>query len=360
MRTKVVILSHAKEMGGAEQSLLLHLRNINLNVFEVILCTPNNSEISKRIKNEGIGIEIYPLQVSSPKKVFDFFKCFMELNKVIKNKKINVVHFNSYRSAFYIPFINVKSKIWHVRDNQSNKLLTNLLCFFADEIILISPWLKHQFPSFVDKKISVINNGVDLSKLDFSHKKKSVSHTDFLILGRLDRWKGIHKVISSFSLIKEDFNFTLRIVGDEILTKEKGYKAELIEMVSSLKLNEKVQMISHTEDIRKQISRADYVINFSDFEPFGRTIIEGFSVGRPAIVKAEGGPKYIVRDKYNGFSLSIGNENQEIEKLSEILKNAIELNPSDHEEMCRNARNTAEEIYDAGKTTKAIEKIYIK
>lgn len=359
-RTKVLIISHAKKMGGAEQSLFLHLKNINLNIFQVTLCTPKDSDIIKKISDEKLNIEIYPLEIRSPKKLMSFFKCSLKINQIIKERNISVVHFNSYRSSFYLPLISVNSKIWHVRDNQFNKMLTMVLSYFSNEIILISPWLKKQFPSIFHRKISIINNGVDLSKLDFTPKEKISNCTTYLILGRLDRWKGIHKVIKSFSLINDDYDFTLRIVGEEILTKEKGYKLELISLIDELNLSQKVKMIPYTEDIKSQIKETDFIINFSDFEPFGRTIIEGFSVGRPAIVKEEGGPKYIVKDKYNGFSLKESQDSDEIESLSQILINTINLSDTSYKQMCMNARRTVEENYDVISTTNLIEKVYAK
>ncbi|MGM0838450.1 MAG: glycosyltransferase family 4 protein [Bacillota bacterium] len=361
---KVLFIDHAQEMGGAEFSLFYLLKYLEKDTVEPILLSPQGSSLSEKVTKElDANIKIIPHSLCSPKNFLFFTFGIAKLFKILINEKIDIIHINSYRSVFY-GFMGLflrKKIIWHVRDIFNDSLFKKILPFFASHIICISKAVYNQFPEKYNRKKTIISNGVDLEEYNNAvtptlKKELNISSETFLVgmVGRIDRWKGFHHLLNVIPEIKhKNPNIHYVIVGDEILTKEKGYLEELKQYVKNNNLQNDVSFLGQRTDIPQIMKSLDLFVSCSDNEPFGRVIIESLAMGTPALVNNSGGAAEIVENEICGYKIDLSKTNNLKEKVL-----WLSVNPKTVEEMGLLGIRRVKEFYTARNTSKKVTNLY--
>ncbi|WNB92503.1 glycosyltransferase family 4 protein [Bacillus sp. NEB1478] len=334
-KKRIVFIDHAKEMGGAEHSLYYLIKYLDYERFIPILISPTNSELSKKIINDIKNfkeVKIIHIEQDSIKKLPLFLVDIIKICKIIKGLKIDIVHVNTYRSAIYglisAKITRVKS-IWHVRDFYKSRMFKTFFYFLSDKVITISKAVEKQFPH--TGKCQTIFNAIDFSVFNFEltssnlRKELNIDEKTVLIgmIGRLNRWKGFHHMIEAIPIIKKYIDdFRLIIVGDEILTGEKGYLNELHYRVNQLKISENVYFLGQRKDIPNIMKSLDVVVNYSKNEPFGRVIIESLAMGTSVVVANSGGaPEIIINSPKCGLIAECSNPSSLAIAIVNVLQN---------------------------------------
>jgi glycosyltransferase involved in cell wall biosynthesis len=147
----------------------------------------------------------------------------------------------------------------------------------------VSNYERNQLLSrFADQgaKVQVIPNGLNLEEFKGIEKEKNSEKRSksVLCVTRLEKYKGVDRVLESFQ--KLDDSFQLEIVG-------KGQqKQELVGLAHKLGLAGRAlfsQDLPREELIRKYM-KADVFILLSRYEAYGITVAEALAAGTPCIV----------------------------------------------------------------------------
>ena len=121
------------------------------------------------------------------------------------------------------------------------------------------------------------------------------------IIGRLQRWKGMHVLIEAMpSILKTHSDACAVIVGGVHYT-EPNYPAYLQQRVSALNLDGHVVMAGLQHNIPEWMQAMDIIVHASDREPFGIVIIEAMAMGKPVVAGDAGGPTEIITEGVNGL-----------------------------------------------------------
>ncbi|MFC4562006.1 glycosyltransferase family 4 protein [Nocardiopsis mangrovi] len=115
--------------------------------------------------------------------------------------------------------------------------------------------------------------------------------------GRMSPVKQYPKLLDAFAVVAERHpEWRLRIYGG-------GKKDEkLREKITAMGLSNQVALMGRTKDLTGEIAKASLLAVSSRIEGFGMTIIEGFSVGVPAVsFDCPHGPREIIDDGRNGL-----------------------------------------------------------
>jgi len=142
-------------------------------------------------------------------------------------------------------------------------------------------------------------------------------------IGRLSAEKGLLTLLRAI----KDLKITVKIIGDGPLKDEikrqvekNGYK------------NVKLLGYKNGEDLKNEIKNSLFTILPSEWhEVFGLAVIEGFSLGKPAIVSRIGGMPELVKEGVTGLTFEAGH--------SEELRSKIEYLVNRPDEILRMGKN---------------------
>lgn len=178
--------------------------------------------------------------------------------------------------------------------------------------------------------IRLVHPGVDLERFDPHHMLSPVDlrvrhriDPDGPIIGlvgRLQRWKGVHTLIEAMPRIREEYpNVKCLIVGAEH-SGEREYPQVLERTIQRLELAECVQMAGLQKDIPEWMQMMDVVVHASDREPFGIVILEAMALGKPVVAGNQGGPLEIVEPGLDGLLAEFENPAQLAEAILRYLQ----------------------------------------
>jgi glycosyltransferase involved in cell wall biosynthesis len=123
------------------------------------------------------------------------------------------------------------------------------------------------------------------------------------LLATFSRWKGHEVFLRALSLLPENIHWRAYIVGDAIYSTD-GSQFSLEELQSFARqvgVSDRVGFTGFVDQPAAAIRALDIVVHASTQpEPFGLTIVEAMSCGRPVIVSDAGGAAELIQSNTNG------------------------------------------------------------
>lgn len=126
------------------------------------------------------------------------------------------------------------------------------------------------------------------------------------IVGRLQRWKGIHVFIDALARVLEQRPGAHGVVVGGRHDLEPDYEGDLTAQIAALGLEDHVTLAGFQHNVPMWMQAMDVVVHASDHEPFGMVVIEAMALGKPVVAGAEGGPQEIITDGVNGLLAPYG------------------------------------------------------
>ena len=353
--------------GGAGRVLLNYLNHFDADSFEVVVVVPKGSKLLNYFEAEKYRIiEFDGLYDRSYNK-----SDVKALVKLIKQHQPNIVHSHGALSA-RIAAKKCHKKIVYTRHSvfdlpkwqtswYGKLLLGTINTYYADRIIAVSPAAKDLLVASGTKSqiIDVIFNGVE--KLDRAPKEKceqlkaqyGIAENDFVctIMARLEVFKGHKYIVEAARILHEQGVTNLKV----IIAGTGEMEAEIKDLISAYNLENSVILAGFVTDIPTLLSITDIQLNASYAEATSMALLEGFSLGVPAVVSDYGGNPYVVFDEENGLLFPKNN--------SQALAEAI-LRMKQDQNLYQKTVAQSIEIFDqkftAQKMTENIEMLYCK
>lgn len=344
MKIKIVHIVQSP-CGGVSEYLYYFLKNFKNNDYEnYIIASDKYNEYIEKFKKYCKKIYIVPMkrQINIISDLTSIFK----IKKILKEIKPNVAYLHSSKAGALgriAMLFNFKIKIlynahgWYFNADIKNKkknfyaTIERILALKTDKIINISKSeydsaLKYKIAS--DKKMCIIENGVDLLKFKNSdkyrtriRKKYNIKNNEIIIgvVGRISEQKDPLTMIKAFNEIyQQRDDVKLMFVGSgELEETVKKYAKE----------NNLLNVIIFTgwvNNVEKFIPAFDIAILPSKWEGFGLALIEYMACNKPIVASNVGGISNIITDKKNGLLFEKGNYKELANKI-EILINNDEL-----------------------------------
>lgn len=121
------------------------------------------------------------------------------------------------------------------------------------------------------------------------------------IVGRLQKWKGMHTLIHAMPQIRERYpDATAVIVGGQH-AQEPEYEEYLHQRIQALGLQDAVRMVGLQQNVEEWVQAMDVAVHASAYEPFGIVVIEAMAMGKPLVAGDKGGPAEIITPEVNGL-----------------------------------------------------------
>lgn len=317
---KVLILSTARNYGGAEKSIEVIVKKLKKN-FDVLVAVSNKKYREFFKKNE---IKTFFLKSN---KIFILYNAII-LYKVVKN--FNVIVANTNKDAFYLALIsffidiNNKNVLIYMRDHQWKyrkfiyKRMKNAKYILPSKALLDDELYIKKYIS--EKQFYIIGESVKISNISYKEGEY------ILLLANISKLKGIDLLLKAYvkSELKKE-NLKVLICGK---VQDKIYFKNLLEFIRQNNIESVVKIKDFQEDEQVKIlyENALFVVNssisnYGGPETFGRTIIEAWSYKKPVIAFNVGGPKYIIDNAIDGFLVEEGNIFELADKIKLLAMN---------------------------------------
>ena len=312
-RMKIIEVSSDTNIGGAGKCLLTLLENFDYDKFEVKVILPKNSLLKPHM--EKLGIEVIEADGIADKSLD--FGAVKELKAIFKKEKPELVHTHASMSARIaakqagVKTVYTRHSVFPPSKRISKGLGKKINGFvnnrLADGIIAVAEAAKENLTDTgIDEgKITVILNGVDgLERADDSERVKIRERFGvrdgekvISIVARLEDIKGhMYFIEAADMILKTEKSVKFFIAGTG------SYESALKEKAKSLGLEANVIFTGFIDDVDKLMNITDIQVNASyGTEATSLALLEGMSIGVPAVVSDFGGNPGVIKDGVNGL-----------------------------------------------------------
>ena len=293
-------------IGGAGLQLVTLLEGLDKSIFKVKVILPQNSMLINKLKNINIQYEeiLYLAEKS-----FSVLACCV-LYKKIKTYKPHLVHTHAAFSARIAAKMYGKCKIVHTRHSvfpltKKQKIFKFFIRFvenlLGQRVIAVSPAAVDNLVQMgvCAEKIDLIYNGVkqvkkyDEEEIKLLKKKYGIPNDVFIVakIARLTEVKGHDYVLDAAKNTDAQFLFA----GDG------EYRKHLEARVANEKITN-VRILGHVDEVHEimNIMDAQVLASFGT-DATSLALLEGMSLGKPAIVTDFGGNPYVITNGVNGI-----------------------------------------------------------
>jgi phosphatidylinositol alpha-mannosyltransferase len=229
------------------------------------------------------------------------------IHRMLDQEKFDVIHFHepwvpivSRQVLTRSKSVNVATSHAKIPDGLTNKALVNMFSSYTKSLIkcidaysAVSEPAAEYIKGFVDDKIEIIPNGINLSRYQPTAKKPSKYKT-ILYIGRLEKRKGVIYLLEAFKEVaKHHPEARLRIAGDgELRTKfeqwVKEHRVPRVEFLGFVSENRK----------HKLLNEADLFCSPALYgESFGIVLLEAMAMGLVTVAGDNPGYASVMRSK---------------------------------------------------------------
>ena len=306
---RYVIFSNASGYGGAEKSLELIVKQLALNNAKTaITIFAENDRHIEALKNiDGVNVIRLLKGNGMATTLFNLWKVF----RTIKRIQSSYILTNTNKGAMYLSLI---SRIYSVQQDRVIVYIRDFQWKYAKFILNNLSKVNIAVPSravldnlnykMLLRNYKIFETGNIVEQNLLVEADDDIHDQYILCLANISRWKGIIYLLESYKKSKVwEKGIKLQIAG-KIMDQE--YFQNLTDYVKKNKLSSFVIFKNFATNTKSLYKSCLFVVNssISDYggpETFGRTIIEAWSFHKAPISLNVGGPKYIIKNGYNGI-----------------------------------------------------------
>jgi glycosyltransferase involved in cell wall biosynthesis len=362
---------------GAETRLLDIISNLDRNQFRSFVLLPHTGPLEDRLKELGVDVINldYKFQIMrSP--ILRFLKLTRDFIHLVRQYNIDIIHVNLYPKAsnFWLAFLILrKPVIVHLRNHYWIDIFEKFVICRAFKTICVSNaakqgFLKKRRSSFImfqrPTNSEVIYDGIDVEKFSPMakegkiRKELNISPEDFLVglIGAVDRIKGQDVLIKAANIVVQkhpDTKFV--IVGDFYMNnpRNREYRSNLAVLIKDFKLEDKIIFTGFRNDIDLFMNEIDLLVQPSQRESLGTSMIEAMSCAKPVIGTDIDGVPEVIGNNEGGLLLNPRTP----EALAEAINFFIE-HPDEARKRGLQGRQRAIGLFNVYENIKRIQEIY--
>lgn len=362
---KVLNVISDTNIGGAGRVILNYLRYSDREGFETSVAVPRGSLLVPEL--EALDAVVY--EVDGIADCSYDRKDVKTLRKLIRKVDPDIVHAHGAFSAriagrregktvIYTRHsaFPVSAKLRLPPGRWVNKFVNE---HYADHIIAVSGAAAKNLTDagISPKRITVMMNGVspierisDAETAEY-REKWGISEGEFVlgILARIESYKGHLDILEAIASLRSD-NKPVRL----LIAGAGDFEPEVRKKADELGISDIVSFLGFQSDVAPFLSVLDVQLNASyGTETSSLSILEGFSIGVPAVVSDYGGNPWLVDDGENGLIF----KTRDVDDLARCLRRLTD-EPETLASMSEKARRVYEERFTGEIFARNVENVY--
>jgi glycosyltransferase involved in cell wall biosynthesis len=300
--------------------------------IEMYCSSPSKREAGTSVWN-GVPVRVFRRQRAFPYWPHGFLEA---INEVKRSRSFDLIHIHGVRTLeplltafgnrdgvpYYItPHFHPKASnvFLSLIKRLYDPFIVSRLLASSKKIICVSEteerFLLRSFGKNLRSKIQLAPNGVDRTKFKRNPTKLSQNRVTLLFVGRLEKYKNVDVAIKVAGKLGD--GYVLRIIGDG------PYKQQLQRLVGSLGLQNVIfHGVLNDEELYEHFYNCDILINFSEIEAFGISVLEAIAAGKPAVVNNKLGLQELAR-KFPSAVFSVDVEKMCLTKIAQQIEYAL-------------------------------------
>lgn len=302
------------KLGGGGHSLLGLVQALPELGWQCHVVVPADGPLTQELRNRCIPHTIFPYEDPDWRHPLRAARQFFHWLKIIRATRADLIHANAFdlHRAFVLPataagipviahsrfpmdeagirwlcrglprpkgFIFTSQALHDAVWGAIERRCRGALGFVVHNAVNLATFTPAPWPDAATPRIGIIGNLLPVKR-----------HEDFLRMAA--------------ELVQQGFSAEFWIVGAD--TEGKGQEEKLRDLCESLGLANHVEFLGHRADIPNIMRQLHLVILTSEYESFGRTLIEAMACGRPVIATRTGGIPEVVREGETGYLFEVG------------------------------------------------------
>ncbi len=363
---KVLQVSSDTNIGGAGKCILTYLKYCDRKKIETAVAVPRGSLLKPQIEN--LDTKVFEVDAMADKSLD--FSAIKKLLDIFREFKPDIVHAHASMSARIAARV-YGAKVVYTRHSvfPPNPRLTHglgkLMCGIvnnstADKIIAVAEAAKQNICDIgvSEKKIDVILNGVEPLK-EYMEDEINKLKADYgvppgykcaAIVARLNEVKG-HKYFVEAAKHLKDMGVRAKL----LIAGTGDMEVPIRKQISDLGLEDDVIMLGFLNDVEPLMNVIDVQVNCSfGTEATSLSLLEGMSLGKPAVVSDFGGNPGVIKNGENGYIVPTHDSKAVAQRLKELFEDS-----GLYEEMHKKSKEIFDNTFTAVKYAENIDNIYL-
>ena len=368
-RNVILYLHEVSRVAGAEQSLFNLARFLDRSRFIPVFAIPQKGEFSELLTTAGV--ETVFTGFPPVRGLSGVLASIQALNRLIREKRVALIHSNSIRTHFYgavCARVNGIPAVWHQRNMLADERFDpdRMLSAVPDAIICNSRAVSRRFTrgNVLPAKVSVVFNGVDTAVFRPGLDPMKVrgefgippGQTVVGMASRFNRNKGHESFIEAARIIFRlpgTENLRFMIVGGSVFEADATREKILRSLVNDAGLGARVIFTGPRRDMPDVYAAMDIFVLASESEACGRVVLEAMASGKPVIATDTGGTPEMISEGSEGLLFAPGDAAALAEKIRYLAGD-----PAAARGMGTRARQRAEKEFDIRINVRGTEEIY--
>lgn len=342
----VIHIVNTGKFSGAERVVIQIITNMRKIYSDIhFIYAGRNGEIENILKN--YNIDYYNINTRNP----------LEIRKMIKNIKPDIIHTHDFSASFFISISSEKIPIIsHIHNNPpwlKNKGIKSLMFLFSikrsKKVLVVSKAVieEYCYKNKLIKKALVISNPLNINDIQGRLEKNLITTKkyDIIFVGRLTYQKDPLRFIKLIKALKDKLSsISVIMVGDGEL------REECLREIKDNGLEENISIAGFVMNPYNIMAESKLLCIPSKWEGFGLVIFEAFSCGLPVVGSNAGGIPDLINDSCGKVCRT---DEEYVEEIFRLLTDNQYL-----EYKSENAVSRAYELNNIEKYIKDIEEIY--
>ncbi|GAB6859018.1 glycosyltransferase [Microbacterium xylanilyticum] len=316
--SRVLIVTHAAEIGGAEIALLRLIGAMDPERFDVIVCVFAPGALQRELVSRGIPVVLLESGGISrvtradaaaargmTRNAARSLRLARRLRAVIARERADVVVANSLKAAVITGLASVgRPWVWHLHDRLASDYLARPLVLALRTLARIGP---HRVVANSEATAATLGGSrgrrvvvayPGLTQSAFEDPRPDGATGSIGMVGRVSETKGQRQFLDAMELLAaQGRHEDCRIVG-AALFEDGAVERELRDRTRRTPALDAVQWVGWVDDPGRALRELRLLVHASPIpEPFGQVVIEAMAAGVPVIATDAGGvPEILAPD----------------------------------------------------------------